>query len=422
MLAPTRMNAVTQTSMNAPASFLGKSKQFVTDTYEKVKPYNYSIIVVVILALIIGVVVIVVDAFYPFIPVNPFGGISSDARQYQKTWPSSGQDLTYVANPPIPSDSYSVSIQFAISDSRNNPDKYKHIFHRGSALLPDVSLPATMNPGVFLNRNTNDVCVYVTSNKLDTCVIQDLPLGTTINLSIVCNKTIFEVYVNCKLYTTLFLHQPPVMPATDTTWYGRSGTYRLNGAIQNLRIWGTPITPYDVKTLCQSSAISNIPDTCSTYSPSLPSLPAAQLASVAPSSFTIPLFDTSIVYSPGSYVKKSDGRYYVLFDTSGTWVNIDRVPDYNEKNIYRTNHVVLYDYKIYMAKNDIGVPGINPIDTTYWIQLSTILYKPSVAYALNQYVFTENGNIYRSIQNTNTTLPPSTKWDKVKDLKFIDQR
>jgi hypothetical protein len=75
-----------------------------------------------------------------------------------------------------------------------------------------------------------------------------------------------------------------------------------------------------------------------------------------------------------------------------------------------------------MAKNDIGVPGINPIDTTYWIQLSTILYKPSVAYALNQYVFTENGNIYRSIQNTNTTLPPSTKWDKVKDLKFIDQR
>jgi hypothetical protein len=124
-----------------------------------------------------------------------------------------------------------------------------------------------MNPGIFLDPYKNDIHIFVhttrgTSLLLETVSVEDVPLGQTINLGLICNQKTLEVYVNCRLYTTLLFTGTPYLPVNNYLWYGRYCAFPFLGALQNLTLWGTALPSADIRKMCPSSLITNIPDTC----------------------------------------------------------------------------------------------------------------------------------------------------------------
>jgi hypothetical protein len=265
---------------------------------------NY-IIYTLIAAVCIGIGIVIVDLFYPFLPVNlfGFGYLSTTARQGNTFWApkliGDGQNLIVPAplSPTIRAGIYSMVVQMAISDSRTpSLGKFRHILHRGSnpcgltsigagssghsgikvSDIPASSytndgLPEFMNPGVFLDQYTNDMHIYahtmITDATgvryiLESTTVFDLPLGQILTLGIVCNQNTLEVYVNCQLYTTLLLKGAPFMSVENNTWFGRYCAFPFLGTVQNLTLWDTPLLATDMIRICRSYSSMNLPQAC----------------------------------------------------------------------------------------------------------------------------------------------------------------
>jgi hypothetical protein len=259
------------------------------------------VIFALIAAICIGVILVAVDAFYPFLPVNPLGGPSTTGRQGKTFWKNPGdvENLIVPANqsPTSQPEVYSMTVQIAVSDSRApSLGNYRHILHRGAnpcglnwtpsgssgtsgihigslQQTGDViaygsnGLPAVMNPGIFLDPYKNDIQIFVHTTKgttilTESTTIADIPLGQTINLGLICNRKTLEVYVNCRLYTTHLFEGIPYLPVSNNVWYGRYCAFPFLGALQNLTLWNAAIPSADVRLLCPSTTVSNIPDTC----------------------------------------------------------------------------------------------------------------------------------------------------------------
>jgi hypothetical protein len=251
-----------------------------------------------VLVLVIGVVLILIDSLYPFLPMNPIGP-SQEARAVKTFWVNSAytNDENLVVpsskSPTVSPSNWSVSIQLmvgAVSPSAF----YKHIVHRGSnparlptgatagasghagiqaSDLPSVSgipspsdatytttgLPGVMNPGIFLDKSTNDIHVFIHTVTteggqsvllLESMTITDVPLGTPLTLGIVCNGRTLEVYLNCRLYSTQLLKGTPYLPKADNQWFGRYGIAPMSGLIQNLQLWDAAIGSSDYMAMC----------------------------------------------------------------------------------------------------------------------------------------------------------------------------
>ena len=125
-----------------------------------------------------------------------------------------------------------------------------------------------MNPGLFLDKYTNDLHIFVNSTDsagriiLETLTVSDLPLGQTIAIGLVSNGKSLEVYVNCRLYTTLLYAGKPYLPKTNNVWYGRYCAFPFLGSVQNLTLWDAPLMTQDVIRICRTSPITDAPSTC----------------------------------------------------------------------------------------------------------------------------------------------------------------
>jgi len=269
-------------------------------------PVQYAIWAVV-LGIVIALVLLTVDYFYPFLPMNPVTGPSAIARAGQRFWKKVDADTENLVvpadeSPTKASGQYSVSFQLAIADSRTpSPGKFRHIVHRGSnpvglsastagstghagiqpADLPqpgeptytDLGLPQVMNPGIFLDKYKNDIHVFVhTKGKeegmevlyLESATVEDVPMNTPMNLGIVCMGRSLEIYVNCRLYSTLLLRGAPYMPKADNQWFGRYGAYPFTGVVKNLTLWGAPLGSSDYMQMCSGAgSLGDMPQTCS---------------------------------------------------------------------------------------------------------------------------------------------------------------
>ena len=161
-----------------------------------------------------------------------------------------------------------IGIEVQILDSRSmtSTNPYRCLFYKGSSdlstydpsspgLVPLDSgglrdgLPSEMAPGIFLDRVTNDIIVFVDTVPIDPiytkmCLaksfresirINDLPLNIPFHLHLTLNDKILEVYVNCRLAGTKLLHGlPRVVP---NTWFGRAGFSAAQAIIQNFTIY-----------------------------------------------------------------------------------------------------------------------------------------------------------------------------------------
>jgi hypothetical protein len=266
-----------------------------------------------VLAIAIAAIVMIVDSIWPFLPFNPMTGPSAAARAGKTFWPLTASDsapenlIVPAADSPIKSaDSYTMSVQLVIGDSRTpSAGKFRHVLHRGTNpcgltaptsagstgqagiqpgdLPPNVEpsyaslgLPQIMNPGIFLDKYKNDIHIFIhttgTENGmqvlwLESTTIQDLPLQQPLTLGVVCGGKTVEVYVNCKLYSTMMLRGKPYLPSSQNTWYGRYCAYPMSGLIKNLQLWGDPLNSGDYLKVCggaPSFDMGSLPATCPT--------------------------------------------------------------------------------------------------------------------------------------------------------------
>ena len=301
--------------------------QFITEKANGSSMMEKGKYVLYLLSIIIvaGIVLISVDLFYPFLPVNPIGP-SVVARSVKTFWPKDGENLivTSKQSPTVLPNNYSMSLQFIIGDARsaNVNGQYRHIVHRGSnpcgltsgtagitgtanpsdsgvgglgswipsstvVVIPtnndsgitDIvsantnvneshGLPSIMNPGIFLDPYVNDLFVFIITQDasstllMESLVIEDLPLGIPLTIGVVCNGTTLEVYLNCRLYSTLLLSGTPYLPAAENQWFGKYCTNPMNGFIKNLQLWGESINSSDYMSMCKppDSAHFNLGD------------------------------------------------------------------------------------------------------------------------------------------------------------------
>lgn len=257
-----------------------------------------------LLGVIATIVLLVTDAFFPFLPINPMGGPSPAARSGKTFWASLPPDAENAIVPSklsptkLPAN-YTMSIQLMIGDSRTpGKGKFRHILHRGSnpcnlsntvagstgqtsIAMPQLpatteptylqsALPAVMNPGLFLDSYKNDLHIFVHTRMddglmLESMTIEDLPIHTPISVSIVCHDKVMEVYLNCKLYNTKMLSGTPYLPPELNQWYGRYCANPFAGLIKHLQLWSTFLSSDDVRAMCKTGGFKDdsLPPTCS---------------------------------------------------------------------------------------------------------------------------------------------------------------
>ena len=274
------------------------------------------IIYALLLGVLISVIILITDAFYPFLPMNPLMGPSAIARSGQTFWstvPADAENLIVPESlsPTVAASSYSMSIQMILTDSRGpSLGKFRHVLHRGSnpcgissatagpsghaSVQPgDLPVPTTdpnyaatglpdlMNPGLVLDTYKNDLQIMIHTKSrpidkkgdfnllLESSTIENLPLNTPLTIGIVCNNKTVEIYVNCKLYTTMLLTGTPYLPARMNQWFGRYCAFPFVGLVKNLQLWPSPLSSGDFIKMCSTGSFNSLdlPATCPTQPP-----------------------------------------------------------------------------------------------------------------------------------------------------------
>jgi hypothetical protein len=176
---------------------------------------------------------------------------------------------------------YSLLMDCVLYNTRNysnTQNPYRHLIHRGSnelytetaagmitgcivagsstaIVMPERGLPRRLNPGVFLDPNTNDILIFVdtfkgTEQYRESVRIADIPLDIPFRLGIVLNGRVLEVYLNCKLEVTKVLSGTP--KAVENVWYGISGGAAAQAQLQNVVLWKFGLTGDQMRVLCKA--------------------------------------------------------------------------------------------------------------------------------------------------------------------------
>ena len=259
-------------------------------------------IYVLCFVVVVLTVVLVIDNYYPFLPMSPFAGPSSQARDVKRFWTTatpSSENLIVPAteSPTIRADIYTMSVQIVIGDSRTpSLGQFRHIAHRGAnpcgitatgpagikvedlppntePVYKNTGLPSTMNPGLFLDKYKNDLHVFIHTrgkeqNKevlwLESMTVEDLPLNTPLSIGVIGNGKNVEVYVNCQLYSTLLLKGTPYLPTSDNQWFGKYCAFPMFGLVKNLQLWDTTLNSDDYRRMCRSLTLgaNDMPKLC----------------------------------------------------------------------------------------------------------------------------------------------------------------
>jgi hypothetical protein len=278
------------------------------DYIPTLSPNGVYVLYGLLLGVVVTVLLLVIDSFFPFLPINPMGGPSPAARNGKTFWTSPPPEAENLIVPSklspttLPS-KYSMSVQLIVGDSRApGRGKFRHILHRGSnpcsltnivagptgqtnismSQLPQTTetsylssaLPAVMNPGLFLDAYKNDLHIFTHTRSadgsliLESLTIEDLPIHTPLSVSIVNHDKVLEVYLNCKLYATKILIGTPYLPSELNQWYGRYCANPFSGLIQNLQLWGTYLSSDDILAVCKKGNFKDdtLPPSC-TQSP-----------------------------------------------------------------------------------------------------------------------------------------------------------
>lgn len=177
---------------------------------------------------------------------------------------------------------YSIMVDSLLLNTRNfkgTGGPWRHILHRGSnelavttlggalkssgcvsafnskglGALPKDGMPKRMNPGIFLDPNTNDIVVFVDTERggdsfRESVRISDIPMDIPFRIGVIVNGKVLEVYLNCRLEVSKVLSGRP--RSVEDTWYGLSGAAAAQAQIQNLYIWKRAVPADQIGSVC----------------------------------------------------------------------------------------------------------------------------------------------------------------------------
>ena len=168
---------------------------------------------------------------------------------------------------------YTYHVDVLLDNSRNLSGvdgPYRHILHRGSdelysgdantpvatgaVNLPPAGLPERMNPGIFLDPNTNDILIFVDTKSRqgetyrESIRLVDNPLNKPFRLSVSIFGNVLEVSLNCRLEITKVLSGTP--RPVENVIYGLCGPAAAQASIQNLILWPFAINSKELLALC----------------------------------------------------------------------------------------------------------------------------------------------------------------------------
>jgi len=164
--------------------------------------------------------------------------------------------------PEFKSDAYSMNFDCVLYDTRATAaGPWRHILHRGSSdltqndPLPSYGLARHMNPGVYLDPNTNDIIVFVDTEGggefyRESLRISDVPMDVPFRLGVIVNGRVLEVYINCQLEATKVLSGTP--RNVDNSWYGLAGAAAAAAQVQNLYVWSRALSAAEIGSVCGS--------------------------------------------------------------------------------------------------------------------------------------------------------------------------
>jgi hypothetical protein len=271
-------------------------------------PTVMRILYILVIGAIVATIIMVADSFFHFLPINPISGPSAAARAGKKFWSGTLTDSENLLvspgdSPTIVPDVYTMSITMVIGDTRTpNIGKFRHVVHRGAnpcglttsssgpsghagiqiGDIPSTAgepytslgLPAIMNPGLMLDSYKNDLHVFIHTRGteegaqvlwLESATVADLPLNQPITIGVICNGKSVEIYVNCKLYSTLILRGRPYLPSMNNMWFGRYCAFPMSGLIKDLQLWGDALSSSDYMAMCSSGgSFGDLPAVCPT--------------------------------------------------------------------------------------------------------------------------------------------------------------
>lgn len=207
----------------------------------------------------------------------------------------------------IPNDlnnKYTYHFDILLTNTRNVSNiegPYRHIFHRGSSelynegtrgaggdsasQLPPYGLPKRLNPGIFLDPNTNDIIVFVDTKSKGGDVyresgrISDIPVDKPLRLTVSVHNKVLEVNLNCKLELTKVLAGEP--KTVENVLYGLCGRAAAEASIQNLYVWPYALDNSLLADFCPMLFAPFQPpaETCSGSADSSLSMPTSSLTS-----------------------------------------------------------------------------------------------------------------------------------------------
>jgi hypothetical protein len=120
--------------------------------------------------------------------------------------------------------------------------------------LPPYGLPKRLNPGIFLDPNTNDIIIFVDTKSQTGDVyresgrISDIPLDKPLRLTVSLHNQVLEVDLNCKLELTKVLAGEP--KPVENVLYGLCGKAAAEASIQNLYVWPYAISSEALSHFC----------------------------------------------------------------------------------------------------------------------------------------------------------------------------
>ena len=194
-------------------------------------------------------------------------------------------------------DQYTYHVDVLLANSRNLSGvdgPYRHILHRGSddlysvepgmpvatgaVNMPQDGLPKRMNPGIFLDPNTNDILVFVDTKSRtgdlyrESLRIPDIALGKPFRISVSVFGNVLEVSINCQLEFTKVLDGKP--RPVENVMYGLCGPASAEASIQNLILWPFAINSQELLAVCSkhfSAFAPAVPTSCAVSSNLVPS-------------------------------------------------------------------------------------------------------------------------------------------------------
>ena len=143
-----------------------------------------------------------------------------------------------------------------IEDLEYKKNQYRHIFHKGNDKINHSQSPIGLNypnngPGLYITPHTNDLLIIMnTFEKIDERItINDIPLNKWINITIRCENTTIDVYINGTIVKSHTCQSVPFQNYGDVYTTLNGG---FSGYVSNLWYWNYALSSQSIKSIVRN--------------------------------------------------------------------------------------------------------------------------------------------------------------------------